>query len=266
MDQLSISDQFSTSVPDSVILSPDLPNLAKLLYVFFLQLSKAGDHRCLVTQAQIAKLMRLSRSSVAAQIKTLDEAGLIRSLGRGEYYVMDQAAASWMTLLDQVKKRLVEAPYLGEALMREWLTLLIFSDRWTDGARPGYAVSPLTGERFEFDRLYELDKPNAQGYVAVAFEYNGPQHYGATAKYPSDEEARKRRGRDLMKLGLAVEAGVKVIIIHRQDLSLEGMLAKIGPWIPIRQGYRKNPVTDYLELESRAYRNNMSRKRQSKAQ
>ncbi len=69
-----------------------------------------------------------------------------------------------------------------------------------------------------------------------------------------------------MKIGLAEEAGVKVIIIHRQDLTLEGMLAKIGPWLPVRQGYQKNPVTDYLGLESRAYRNNMSRKSPPKVQ
>ena len=255
-------DQLSTSIPDSVILSPDLPLLAKLVYMVLLQQAKNNDYRCKITHLRLGELCRLSRSSVTAQVKVLTDAGLIRSLGHSDYYVVDHSAAAWRTMLDQVTKRLLEAKYLGEALMREWLTLLILSSRWTDGARPGYLVNPMTGERMEWDRLCELDKPTAEGFVSVAFEYNGPQHYGPTARYPSDEDARKRRARDLIKLGLGVENNVKVIIIHRQDLTMQGMLKKIGNLLPLREGVEGSPVAQYLEAESKTYRNNMARRSQ----
>ncbi|MEW8978871.1 MAG: hypothetical protein AB2385_10730, partial [Symbiobacterium sp.] len=55
---------------------------------------------------------------------------------------------------------------IGEALMKEWLSLLIAIDTYTDNARPGFLVSPLTHERLEYDRWYPT--------VRVAFEFHGP--------------------------------------------------------------------------------------------
>lgn len=63
------------------------------------------------------------------------------------------------------EKRLNRARFGGEAIMQEYLSLLIDSDQFTDNARPGFLVSPLTGERLELDRFY----PQAK----VAFEFHG---------------------------------------------------------------------------------------------
>lgn len=56
--------------------------------------------------------------------------------------------------------------------MREYLSLMIDSGEFEDNAAPGFLVNPLTDERLQFDRFYP---------PGVAFEFNGPQHYGATS-------------------------------------------------------------------------------------
>lgn len=88
----------------------------------------------------------------------------------------------------RAERRLEEAPFLGEALMREYLSLLVDADDFEDNAAPGFLVNPWTDERLQFDRFYP---------PGVAFEFNGPQHYGPTDRF-SGGYAAKQRGRDYM--------------------------------------------------------------------
>ena len=74
-------------------------------------------------------------------------------------------------------RRLEEASFVGEALMREYLSLIVDSDEYEDNATPGFLVNPYTGEGMQFDRYYP---------PRVAFEFNGPQHYGPTARYANE--------------------------------------------------------------------------------
>lgn len=69
--------------------------------------------------------------------------------------------------------------------MKEFLSLVVDSDRYEDNATPGFLVNPFTRERLELDRFYP---------PSVAFEFNGPQHYGATELF-SEEQATMQRGR-----------------------------------------------------------------------
>lgn len=68
--------------------------------------------------------------------------------------------------LNAAVRRLPRARFDGEAIMREYLNVLVDSDEFPDNVRPGFLVNPYTGERMEFDRYYP---PH------VALEFQGPQ-------------------------------------------------------------------------------------------
>lgn len=151
--------------------------------------------------------------------------------------------------LARVKRRIERAPYLGEALMREYLTLIVDSEQYEDDAAPGFLVNPLTDERLQFDRYYPPD---------VAFEFNGPQHYHATDLY-SAEEAARQRARDLIKRGLCDEKGIKLIVVHAEDLSFEAMRRKVEGYLPLRQLSDHHEVVQFLDNVSRSYRRRVRR-------
>jgi len=148
-------------------------------------------------------------------------------------------------MIAAIDARLAKAPYYGEGLMREWLTLLIPLDHFEDDASPGFLINPYTGEEMQFDRLYPPD---------VAFEFNGPQHYGPTALYPSEEQARRQMGRDLIKRGICTNRGIQLVTVHAEDLSLEGMLRLIPNCLPRRNLDGMDLVIEHLESLSQKYR------------
>ncbi len=135
------------------------------------------------------------------------------------------------------RRRLKRAKFAGEAIMQEYLSLLIESDQFTDNARPGFLVNPQSRERLELDRFYP---PN------VAFEFNGAQHYHATPRF-SQEEVDNQHLRDLIKAGICLYRGIHLIIIRSEDLSLEGMTKKIGQSMPLRDLAGHEPLIDLLE-------------------
>lgn len=96
---------------------------------------------------------------------------------------------------------------------------------------------------------------------AVAFEFNGPQHYGPTQEFPDPQEARMRQAMDAMKLGLRVRHGVQVVVIHPQDLTLAGMRGKIEGVLPVRDVREGDPVAQYLGKMSAAYMRACRRRR-----
>jgi hypothetical protein len=142
------------------------------------------------------------------------------------------------------RRRLKRAQNGGEAIMQEYLSLLIDSNQFTDNARPGFLVNPQTGERLELDRLY---LPN------LAFEFNGAQHYGQTERF-TQAEADAQRLRDLIKAGICLYQGVHLVIIHGEDLSVQGMTKRIGQAMPLRSLAGQEPLIEVLEEASLLYR------------
>lgn len=131
----------------------------------------------------------------------------------------------------------------GEGIMQEYLTLLIDSTAFSENARPGFLVNPQTGDRLELDRFYP---------PAVAFEFNGAQHYGTTGRF-TQAEADAQRVRDLFKAGLCLYAGIDLVIVHAEDLSLQAMLNKIGGRLPLRDLTGYDALIDLLERASILY-------------
>ncbi|MGE5672762.1 MAG: hypothetical protein ACM3XM_02605, partial [Mycobacterium leprae] len=140
--------------------------------------------------------------------------------------------------------RIDTAPSTGEGLMREWLSLLVDSIDYQDGATYGFLVNPRTGMPMQFDRFYP---------PGVAFEFHGPQHFGPTEKFTAKESA-EQQARDLMKLGICVTRGITPVVVVADDLSLEGMRRKVGQLLPLRHLTENELLLDYLESRSTQYR------------
>lgn len=200
------------------------------------------------TYASLGRLAQRDPRTVAEDTKQLVAAGWL------ELTQVNERAKIYFTLrnphlieskkmLRHVRRRVKRAPFLGEALMREYLSLIIDSDEFEDNAAPGFLVNPLTDERLQFDRFYP---PN------MAFEFNGPQHYGATERF-SAEDAAQQRARDLMKTGICALREITLIVVHPEDLSLKTMQRKVVH-LPLRDLEGYEPVANYLDSISRSYR------------
>lgn len=133
---------------------------------------------------------------------------------------------------NEVRRRLDECEYVGETLMRSYLSLIVDSKESEDGARPEFLVNPATGERLELDRYYPVHR--------VAFEFNGSQHYVAGGRFTKQEVAAQKR-RDRVKFEICQEKKIKLVVVHAKDLTLKGMLEKVRGLLPVKalQGFRQ---------------------------
>ena len=96
----------------------------------------------------------------------------------------------------------------GEFLMKRYLDAAVHSEDFIENARLEI-VRNITGEPLEFDRYYR-DK--------VAFEFNGPQHLGATEKFDDETAALELQSRDTRKVWLCEKANIILIRIYVADL------------------------------------------------
>lgn len=88
----------------------------------------------------------------------------------------------------------------------------------------------------------------------VAFEFNGPQHYGPTARYSSPHEAARQQARDYIKIGVCVTRGIHLVTVRPADLSLAGMQRKVADRLPLRDLSGHGELIAYLERVSRGRR------------
>ena len=151
---------------------------------------------------------------------------------------------------EEFNSRLRTAPHVGEFLMKGWLDLLVDDTDYVDNFRPDFLRNPVTGENLEYDRYYRR---------GVAFEFNGPQHYGPTRRYPDRDRARDLRVRDLIKKALSLENGVELLIIRPGDLSMSRLTAKIGNRLPLRLVDFSDPLRTALDKASSVYTRRVSR-------
>lgn len=240
----------SIVVPMDLIRDPTLPSEAKYLYMVLLSHCTPGTNRCTVAQPQLLRLTGFrSAQTLRTHLERLVASGWLRvSRVRGArptaYDLLNPRTAERQAVLARIEARLSREQFRGEALMKEWLNLLVASDEFQDNARPGFLVNPKTGERLEYDRWYP---------VGVAFEFNGGQHYGPTERYPDEEQVKDQQTRDLVKEALSAREGVKLVTIHATDLTLEGMRAKVEGLLPLRDLTGLEPLIEYLTTASKRY-------------
>lgn len=143
------------------------------------------------------------------------------------------------------ERRLQRHPYAGQALMQEFLTLIVDSRDFVDDASAGFLVNPRTQQLLQFDRFYPLHR--------VAFEFNGRQHYEPTERF-SKEQVAVQRERDKTKQAICRERKITLVVVHAEDLSLAGMLRKVSNLLPLRDLSGFPRTIRHLENAARRYR------------
>lgn len=234
----------TVTVPAALLTNHRLHPHARVLYGLLL-LVPGKDF----THLELANLAHAAPNTIARAIDELARAEWItveraNRLARIHLEFTSPGMARGMLALDRAQWRLNKAEFFGEALMREYLSLLIDSDQYEDNAAPGFLVNPRTEERLQFDRFYP---------PTVAFEYNGPQHDRPTERF-SPEQSAAQRERDLIKLGICAYRGITLVTVHHDDLTLTAMQQKIPPLLPRRDLTGYELLSDFLEMESHRYR------------
>jgi hypothetical protein len=236
-------------VPSLLLAEPTVGARAKVLYGLLQATPGFWGHGGRFTYPGLAAATGLSPNTLKPAAADLVNAGWLRLeqktwLSPIRFTLGSPAWRRSLASAAAARRRLKRGKFKGEALMQEYLSLLVGSTQFTDNARPGFLESPVSGERLELDRFYPLHK--------VAVEFNGTQHDEETEQY-SRELVDAQRLRDVIKAGLCVYQGIHLVIIHTADLSLQGILAKIGGWLPLRDLAGHEPLIDLLEEASIGY-------------
>lgn len=237
----------TVELPKDLLVNRHMRPLAKLLYGF-LPLAPTFEQRQF-TYSQLSQVSGVSQKTVKKAVTSLACSGWLQveqaDQNKPVQFAYDNPLSDWAQAeLAEVKRRIDRAQYRGEALMKEYLGTLIALDHFQDNVRPGFLINPLTKERLEFDRFYP---------PSVAFEFQGPQHYGPTGRF-TKEEADAQLSRDLMKRGICSDRDIKLIIVHAEDLSLSGMRKKVATRLPLRDVRDQPLVLEYLESTAAQYR------------
>jgi hypothetical protein len=236
-------------VPGALLTERAVAAQAKVLYGLLQTISTFRGQGGQFTYADLCSLTQLGRNTLKRAMAELVGAGWVQvtqanrvspihfTLGTPEGTRSQAEAAA-------ARRRLKRAKFVGEALMQEYLSLLIDSDQFTENARPGFLVNPRTGERLELDRFYP---PN------LAFEFNGAQHHRATARF-AQAEVDAQQFRDLIKAGICLYRGIHLVIIRAEDLSVQSMTNRIGQDMPLRDLAGHGSLIELLEEASLSYR------------
>ncbi len=172
----------------------------------------------------------------------MEELGWVRLIHHGHCAqpVPSMPEAVEARLAERVRHELNMAAFKGEAVTKAILSFAIDSDEYVDNARPSFLVNPETKRPMELDRYYYRE--------AKGWDYNGDQHYRPTAWYPESKHKEIRK-RDLMKQGLSLEKEnpFELIVVRRQELSLQGVISKIPPSMPRRLVDLKGPYARMLD-------------------
>lgn len=244
-------------IPASLLSDHRVGVQGRLLYGCLQLTAQFTDPAGQITYTCLSGLTGTSLHTVRRAVRELAETGWLLITQRNQlapiqFSLCNARAAHGKIEVEGAQRRLEAATFRGEALMREYLSLLVDSDQFEDDAAPGFLVNPLTGERMQLDRFYPPD---------VAYEFNGPQHYGATDLF-SREQAAQQRARDYMKLGICLTRGISLVVIHAEDLSLQTIRRKVGHLLPQRDLHGHEHLIAYLESVSRRYRLAARRRRQ----
>jgi hypothetical protein len=241
-------------MPTSLLTNSKLGAMSRVLYGLLL-LTPSISYNCgTFTYAELAALAHVSPPTIAKAIYELAQSEWIKvernnRLSRVQFELTFPGLERGLTALAAAQERLKRPRPYGEALMCEWLNLLIDSDNYHDNTNPGYLQNPRTAALLEFDRFYP---------PSVAWEFNGPQHDRPTQKFTAKQVAVQRE-RDLIKLGICVERGITLVVITPDDLTFTTMQRKVGNLLPLRDLAEYDLLIEFLESESLNHRQRMAK-------
>lgn len=226
----------------------------KKLYPADLRLYMLVNLRPGLSVAELSRLTGYGRAAVRSQCSRLASGGWVVVVERGNrrcvfptmpHEVQDEVAERFK---DSVKFSVRK----GETLMYEWLKVLVDAEPLMANVRPWFLQNPETGEFMEYDCF--LPAP-----FNKAWEFQGPQHFGPTQMFPDSEAVKKLQTRDHVKASLSHKYGIDLITVTADDLSYEGMMAKVPPDVPLKYVDVDGPYVRALESFSRQYAANLRR-------
>lgn len=238
-------------IPGLLLTAASMPLAAKCLYAFLLALGAPETGEVVLARLELISRAGVGRDAqVRAALRHLIEHGWLRVEHNVKQRVVsyvphDPHLAARLAERDLAEKRLARAEFAGETLLKLMLTALVADSDYVENGRPGKMTNPYTGEPLEFDRWYVGGQ--------VAFEFNGPQHDRPTDDFPDPHAVARQRGRDLMKMGLAVEHNIELIVVKPRELTFPTLAEKIGDLLPLRALPKEDPVVAYLTQMSRRY-------------
>lgn len=223
-----------------------VPLVAKGLFLVLLSMGSDQPEKpvCVRTRVLMEATGATHRRVLRRWLADLERAGWAQILSPERGKIAVSLTSPGQIELAKVQQRLEAASFKGEAIAREWLIRLVVGRKYQSNARPPFLINPLSAQPLQYDIFFPPD---------VAFEFNGPQHYGPTEKYPDARAAAMRKTLDTLKAGLSVQHGVRLVVIVPDDLTLERMRAKIAGLLPMREIEQDDPVIQYLAKVSAAY-------------
>lgn len=217
--------------------------------------------RCLrpASLKELSVKSTLSRDRIVRACKALEAAGWVKLVrqGKGLRPVALTPAPCQEKMVADLNLRFSMAQYKGEFLMKCIALFWVCCDIWIENARPSFLVNPMTGEPLEYD----LYLPNE----ALAFEYNGEQHYTTTEVYRSETDVRQAQSHDLMKLALSISNGVTLVTVTRDDLSLEGIRGRLPPGLRLNDVDPDGPYAKALDQLCLMYRRKAAKQMKARA-
>lgn len=242
-----------------VFLDPELTLEQKGLFTLFSVLAARGEP---LSITNVVARSGLSAKTVRGHLKVLEAKGFISVVtsaqDRRERVVLPVGSNEERcgAMIKAIIRRIAQArsrirdegskESIGETLMKEWLNLLIALNIYTDNARPGFLINPLSGDVLEYDRWY----PTAR----LAFEFQGPHHFRTTTLQADPDALARQVTNDLVKLGLSQRNGITLVEVHPADLRLDRVLKLIPPGTPLRPLHGLEKVIRFLEEECAKYR------------
>ncbi len=185
---------------------------------------------------------QLNPRTVARHCRELSRLGWMRLLeGEGRQLpsaVIPRPVEAILAI--EAAKQVEMAHYKGEETTKiflDWITAASVNFRYD--CRPKFLVNPETDQNLEYDMYSEEHK--------WATEFHGDQHFGLTRLYPNKEDLRDRQKRDLMKVGLSQNNGIRLSIVTKHDLSLKKLLPMIPKDVPKRDFDPAGPLVQMLE-------------------
>ncbi len=233
------SSKLLLEIPADLIRESRLPLAAKALYMSILQLG-------ICSMQELSVAAGISRESARRLVGLLVATGWVRVGGRKKLkmIVAIRPKNTQMDLAFRLREVRSCVYPVGETLSKMILDVLVDDDRYVDNARPPFLQHRETGEYMELDRWYYEHR--------VGEEYEGIQHFEVT-KFTTVEKLKEIQARDAMKAEICVAEGIHLMIITEDDLSIDGILAKIPPQLPKAHFDRSDAYVRTLDELSREY-------------
>lgn len=206
-------------IPSDLVSDEELSALAKSLYLIM-----SLYNTC--SMKQLSTASGLSREAVRYLVNELAQAGWAKVEGKRNLRRITPSIPekTQRIMIARLKEHRSYAATVGEYLMKRLLDVLVDSDDYIDNARPWFLQNPNTNQFMEYDRFYAT--------AGVAFEFNGPQHYGTTEIFQDAEEVDEIMQRDKMKADLSDTRNIILVSVTEDDLSFEKMSKKIPERLP----------------------------------